>query len=81
MIVAGLPAASHHELHGTSFVKIFEAPLQSPSSDERPKKGADDEKDATRRLRRNARLAIDSGHAYTALVGLKPEVKKLLCAY
>ncbi|GJN92727.1 hypothetical protein Rhopal_005763-T1 [Rhodotorula paludigena] len=82
LIVAGLPAASHHELHGTSFVKIFEAPLQSPSSDERPiderpKKGADDEKDATRRLRRNARLAIDSGHAYTALVGLKPEVKKL----
>ncbi|GAA5889351.1 hypothetical protein JCM8208_007851 [Rhodotorula glutinis] len=83
----GLPGSSHHELHGTSFVKILVAPSSSRTSaalygggdaaSQTTSAAADEEKDMTRRLRRNVRLAVEHGQGWTGLVGLQPVVKKL----
>ncbi|BGP49865.1 hypothetical protein JCM10450v2_005770 [Rhodotorula kratochvilovae] len=77
----GLPASTHHELHNTPFTKHLVpastargAALSGAAGDA---DGEQEEKEQTRRLRRNVRLAIDNGHAWTGLVGLRPEVKKL----
>ncbi|GAA5838832.1 hypothetical protein JCM9279_003873 [Rhodotorula babjevae] len=83
----GLPGSSHHELHGTSFIKILVAPSSArtlaalyPGGDAASLSAsvaADEEKDMTRRLRRNVRLSVEQGQGWTGLVGMQPVVKKL----
>ncbi|GAA5921052.1 hypothetical protein JCM1841_005076 [Sporobolomyces salmonicolor] len=71
-----LPVSAEFELVGVEFVKLLVTPcsngLLSPSGRSH-KSSADD--DGTRRLRRNVRLALEKGHAWSGAVGLRPEVK------
>ncbi|GAA5899999.1 hypothetical protein JCM5296_001936 [Sporobolomyces johnsonii] len=72
----GLPASAEFELVGLEFIKLLVTPLSngllSPSGRSH-KSSSDDE--GTRRLRRNVRLALEKGHAWSGAVGLRPEVK------
>lgn len=42
---------------------------------------AEEEKDQTRRLRRNVRLAVDNGHGWKGLVGLQPSPRSCCASF
>lgn len=68
----GLSGSAHASLAGTELVDLLKAPV--PASASSPQE--EEVKEQTRRLRRNVSAALQQGHAYKALVRIKPQKKK-----